>query len=199
MSDQANSDLRGASQARFRARPERIQHGKYLRDYSRMSPLEVWYNHLDMERIIAMAPDAKAKTFRQQIAAKAQGRVIDHLVPKIVSSVAGRPRIVDQPPLLFHPAVDDFEAMVREGLEDYRNTLSHERRILFDRYRFEDAALKVVGIGSIGTRCLITLFFSENNHPLILQFKEARRSVLEPTPRRASTITRGNVWLLAKG
>lgn len=164
---------------------------EHLRDYSRMSPLEVWYNRLDMERIIAMAPDAKAKKFRQQIAAKAQGRVIDHLFPKIVSSVAGRPRIVDQPPLLFHPAVDDFEAMVREGLEDYRNTLSHERRILFDRYRFEDAALKVVGIGSIGTRCLITLFFSEDNHPLMLQFKEARRSVLEPYTERSQYDNQG--------
>jgi uncharacterized protein (DUF2252 family) len=82
--------------------------------------------------------------------------------------------------VLFHPAVEDFEQIVREGLEDYRLTLSEERRVLFDRYRFEDAAVKVVGIGSVGTRCLIGLFFSEENHPLILQFKEARRSVLEP-------------------
>jgi uncharacterized protein (DUF2252 family) len=82
--------------------------------------------------------------------------------------------------VLFHPAVEDFEQIVREGLEDYRLTLSEERRLLFDRYRFEDAAVKVVGIGSVGTRCLIGLFFSEENHPLILQFKEARRSVLDP-------------------
>ena len=98
---------------------------QHLREYSHMSPLEVWYSRLDMESIIAMAPDA-------------------------------------------------------EGLEDYRQTLSDERRVLFDRYRFEDAAVKVVGIGSVGTRCLIGLFFSEDNHPLILQVKEVRRSVLEP-------------------
>ena len=158
---------------------------EHLREYSRMSPLEVWYNRLDMESIIAMAPDDKAKERRQALAGKARERIVDHLFPKIVSSVAGRPRIVDQPPILFHPAMDDFDAIMREGLEDYRQSLSDERRILFDRYRFEDAALKVVGIGSVGTRCLIGLFFSEENHPLLLQFKEARRSVLEPYTQKS--------------
>ena len=52
--------------------------------------------------------------------------------------------------------------------------------MLLDRYRLEDCATKVVGIGSVGTRCFVALFFSEENHPLILQFKEAPRSVLEP-------------------
>lgn len=153
---------------------------EHLRQYSRMSPLEVWYDRLDMETLIEMAPDDKAKKRRQELAEKAHGRIIDHLFPKIVTSVGGRPRLVDQPPVLFHPAVEDFEAIVREGLEAYRQTLSDERRILFDRYRFEDAALKVVGVGSVGTRCFIALFFSEENHPLMLQFKEARNSVLEP-------------------
>ena len=114
------------------------------------------------------------------MAGKARARIIDLRFPRIVATVAGRPRIVEQPPILFHPAVEDFEAIMREGLEDYRDSLSDERRVLFDRYRFEDAAVKVVGIGSVGTRCLIGLFFSEDNHPLLLQFKEARRSVLEP-------------------
>ncbi len=52
--------------------------------------------------------------------------------------------------------------------------------MLYDRYRLEDVAIKVVGIGSVGTRCLVGLLFSEENHPLLLQFKEACRSVLEP-------------------
>jgi hypothetical protein len=112
-----------------------------------------------MQDLIDLAPDAKAKKRRQDLAQKAHERVIDHLFPKIVTNVAGRPRIVDQPPILFHSAVEDFEAIVREGLDDYRMSLSDERRRLFDRYRFEDAALKAVGIGSVGTRCLIVLFF----------------------------------------
>jgi uncharacterized protein (DUF2252 family) len=153
---------------------------EHLRAYSRLSPLEAWYNRLDVETLIATAPDERAKQRRRELADKARSRVIDHLFPRITTSVGGRPRLLDQPPVLFHPAVEDFEQIVREGLEDYRLTLSEERRVLFDRYRFEDAAVKVVGIGSVGTRCLIGLFFSEENHPLILQFKEARRSVLEP-------------------
>jgi uncharacterized protein (DUF2252 family) len=140
---------------------------EHLRAYSRLS-------------LIATAPDERAKQRRRDLAEKARSRVIDHLFPRITTSVGGRPRLLDQPPVLFHPAVEDFDQLVQEGLEDYRLTLSEERRVLFDRYRFEDAALKVVGIGSVGTRCLIGLFFSEDNHPLILQFKEARPSVLEP-------------------
>ena len=149
------------------------------------------HNRLDMESIIEMAPDAKAKKRRQEYAEKARRRVIDNLFPKIATSVGGRPRIVDHPPVLYHPAIEGFEAIVREGLEDYRQTLSDERRILFDRYRFEDAALKVVGIGSVGTRCLITLFFSEDNHPLMLQIKEARRSVLEPYTEKSQYDNQG--------
>lgn len=153
---------------------------EHLREYSRMSPLEVWYTHLDMETIIDMAPDEKAKKVRERYAGKAHQRVAENLFPKISGEVAGRHRLVDQPPLLYHVAEPDFEERVREGLADYRQSLSDERRVLLDRYRLEDFALKVVGIGSIGTRCYIGLFFSEENHPLILQFKEARRSVLEP-------------------
>jgi uncharacterized protein (DUF2252 family) len=153
---------------------------EHLREYSQMSPLEVWYKRIDVETLIEMAPDAKKKQRRQQIAEKARERVIEHLFPKIVSQVGGRPRFVDQPPVLFHFAEADMEERIREGLEDYRQSLSDERRVLLDRYRLEDFAMKVVGIGSVGTRCSILLFFSEENHPLILQVKEARRSVLEP-------------------
>jgi uncharacterized protein (DUF2252 family) len=153
---------------------------EHLREYSRMSPLEVWYTRLDMEDLIDMAPDAKTKKMREQYAEKAHQRVIEHVFPKLVSQTGGRHRFVDQPPILFHIAEADVEERMREGLEDYRQSLSDERRVLLDRYRLEDFALKVVGIGSVGTRCFIALLFSEENHPLILQIKEARRSVLEP-------------------
>ena len=153
---------------------------EHLREYSRMSPLEVWYTRLDAETIIAMAPDQRAKKLRQQAADKARQRVVENLFPKIAGGEAGRHRLVDQPPVLFHVAEKDAEEKFREGLEDYRRSLSDERRVLLDRYRLEDSAVKVVGIGSVGTRCLVGLFFDEENHPLLLQFKEACRSVLEP-------------------
>ena len=151
-----------------------------LREYSRMSPLEIWYARLDMESIIANAPDEKAKKNRISLAQKARQRIIEHLFPKIAIKDAGGHRLVDQPPILVHVSEPGFEGAVQEGFGDYRESLSDERRTLFDRYHLEDFALKVVGIGSVGTRCFIGLFFDDESHPLILQVKEACRSVLEP-------------------
>jgi uncharacterized protein (DUF2252 family) len=151
-----------------------------LRDYSRMSPLEVWYAHLDVETIIAEAPDEQAKKLRREFATKARQRVIENLFPRIVGEVAGKRRLVDQPPVLFHVTDPEGDEMMRAGLATYRETLPDERRVLFDRYRLEDSAAKVVGIGSVGTRCMVALFFDKENHPLMLQIKEAVPSVLAP-------------------
>ncbi|MFY7934324.1 MAG: DUF2252 domain-containing protein [Microcystis aeruginosa] len=153
---------------------------EHLREYSRLSPLEVWYTRIGVEQAIEMAPDEKTRKLREQMMTKARERIIEHLYPKIVTQSGGRNRFVDQPPILYHVNEPDWETLVREGLEDYRQSLPEERRVLFDRYQLEDFALKVVGIGSVGTRCYIALLFSEDNHPLILQVKEACPSVLEP-------------------
>lgn len=153
---------------------------EHLRTCGALSPLEVWYQRMDAEALIAAAPDAKARRHRQQLADRARRRVIENLFPKITTLVNGFHRLVDQPPVLVHVPEPDFEQRVRDGLVEYRASLSDERRVLLDRYRLEDCALKVVGIGSVGTRCYIALLFSEDGHPLILQLKEALRSVLEP-------------------
>ena len=153
---------------------------EHLREYSRLSPLEVWYTRIGSEQAIEMAPDEKTRKIREQMMTKARERIIEHLYPKIVTQSGGRNRFVDQPPILYHVNEPDWETLEREGLEDYRQSLPEERRVLFDRYQLEDFALKVVGIGSVGTRCYIALLFSEDNHPLILQVKEACPSVLEP-------------------
>jgi len=151
-----------------------------LREYSKMNPLEIWYDRLDADTLIAMAPDEKIRRKREQIREKAQQRIGEQLLPKIAGVVGGRHRLLDQPPILFHVSGEEHEKRVHDGLEAYRQSLSDERRVLFDRYRLEDFAMKVVGIGSVGTRCSVGLFFSEENHPLLLQFKEACPSVLEP-------------------
>lgn len=151
-----------------------------LREYSKMSPLEVWYDRLDAQTIIDMAPDAKIRKFRKQIITQAQQRIGDYLYPKISGEVGGRRRLIDQPPVLFHVSAQGFESKVHKALVHYRSSLPDERRVLFERYRLEDIAIKAVGIGSIGTHCYVGLFFSAENHPLLLQFKEACPSVLEP-------------------
>ena len=151
-----------------------------LSECSQMSPLDVWYDHLDAQTIIDMAPNAKIRKLRKQIVAQAQQRIGDYLYPKISGEVGGRRRLIDQPPVLFHVSGKGFEQAVRDALAAYRSSLSDERRLLLDRYRLEDIAIKAVGIGSVGTRCWVGLFFSAENHPLLLQFKEACPSVLEP-------------------
>ncbi|MBY0587052.1 DUF2252 domain-containing protein [bacterium] len=154
-----------------------------LRELSKMSPLEVWYDRLDAETIIEMAPNDKIREIREGIVAKARQRITDYLYPKISEEVAGRRRLIDQPPALFHITKEidpEIEEIVEEALQKYRLSLPNDRRVLFDRYSFEDIVVKAVGIGSVGTRCLVGLFFSAENHPLLLQFKEAGPSVLEP-------------------
>jgi len=151
-----------------------------LSECSQMSPLDVWYDHLDAQTIIDMAPNAKIRKLRKQIVAEAQQRIGDYLYPKISGEVGGRRRLIDQPPVLFHVSGKGLEQAVREAMVAYRSSLPDERRLLLDRYRLEDIAIKAVGIGSVGTRCWVGLFFSAENHPLLLQFKEACPSVLEP-------------------
>jgi uncharacterized protein (DUF2252 family) len=170
----SDEDARDAAVACARAYRE------HLRECSKKSPLEVWYERLDVQAMIDQAPDAKAKKMREAIAAKARQRIGEYLVPKLTAADGGRRRLVDQPPVLFHVAEKDAEERFREALVDYRLSLPDDRRTLFDRYRLEDFAVKVVGIGSVGTRCLVGLFFSPEGHSLLLQFKEACPSVLAP-------------------
>lgn len=153
---------------------------EHLRGCSKKSPLDVWYERLDMQTLIENASDAKIRKMREEMAENAHQRIGDYLLPKISETVGGKRRLADQPPVLFHVVDDAVEERFREGMEDYRRSLPDDRRILFDRYRFEDVAIKVVGIGSVGTRCLVALFFSPEGHALILQFKEASPSVLAP-------------------
>ncbi len=153
---------------------------EHMRECSKKSPLEVWYERLDMQALIEQAPDAKTRKFREESAAKAHQRIGEYLVPKLTTTGGEQRRLVDQPPVLFHLAEKDADERFREGLEEYRLSLPDSVRVLFDRYRLEDWAVKVVGIGSVGTRCLVGLFFSPEGHPLFLQFKEACPSVLAP-------------------
>jgi uncharacterized protein (DUF2252 family) len=174
--DTGRSDKDGAEAAIECARAYR----EHLRDYSKQSPLHVWYDRLDEKTLIAMAPNKKVAERRQQIATKAHQRIGEYLLPKISNPTDHQIRLVDQPPVLFHTQEKDVEERVRVALEAYRDSLPDERRVLFDRYRVQDVAFKVVGIGSVGTRCFVALFYSCDQHPLLLQFKEANTSVLEP-------------------
>lgn len=164
---------------------------EHMRECSHLTPMDLWYQRLDWETAIELAPDAKARKFRKQLGEQARQRVIEHLFPKITKETGRRFRLVDQAPLLFHVEESDFAERVHLAMATYRESLSEERRVLFDRYRLEDFALKVVGVGSVGMRCYVALMVSDEGHPLILQFKEAVRSVLEPYTQRSAYENQG--------
>jgi uncharacterized protein (DUF2252 family) len=175
----SDDDGRGAAVATTRSYRER------LADYARMSPLEVWYSQIRSDDILDLIPnDDRQKVLRRKIAKAAEhsaGSELDY--PQLAELVGGQIHIRDAPPLIFHPEEarrPDFMTSLEAVLAAYRQSLSDDRRALFDRYRLVDAAIKVVGIGSVGRQCWIALLMSASNDPLFLQFKEARVSVLEP-------------------
>ncbi|NJD58115.1 MAG: DUF2252 domain-containing protein [Anaerolineales bacterium] len=152
----------------------------HLREYSEMRVLDVWYSRLDDKTLIATAPSVKAREFRERVTAKARASVTEYLFPKITDEIGGHRRIVDQPPLVYHMKEHtEIEQRLGKLLEDYHASLPAHLRKLFDHYHYEDFAFKVVGVGSVGTRCFIMLFLADKDDPLLLQVKEARQSVLE--------------------
>jgi uncharacterized protein (DUF2252 family) len=163
----------------------------HIRECAGMAPIDVWYQRMEWQTVIEAAQSPAERKEAENMAAAARKRVIEHLFPKITKMEGGHFRLQDQPPVLFHVPDGDMSQPVRSGLEEYRLTLPDDRRVLFDRYRLVDFAEKVVGIGSVGTRCYILLLMSIDNDPLILQVKEARHSVLEPYTRKSQYENQG--------
>ncbi|MDV9170913.1 DUF2252 domain-containing protein [Streptomyces sp. W16] len=152
---------------------------KALRALARKGELAVWYDRIDADSLLPLVRSARHRRRVESSLTRARRRTSLHAVGKLTETVDGRRRIVQDPPLL-EPAGASDMAAVRKIFSDYRSTLSEERRLLLDRYRFVDAARKVVGVGSVGTRCFIVLLAGrDQDDPLFLQIKEARKSVLE--------------------
>jgi uncharacterized protein (DUF2252 family) len=163
-----------------------------MQQFALMNHLDVWYYHLDVEAMLAMARGmAGAKELQKRIergSARASKRTRIETFPKLAEAVNGQYRIKDEPPLIYHydPLNTDkdnldtgeWRAMVRGFLD----SLPEERRMIIFRYRAVDIAQKVVGVGSVGTRCAIVLCLggAEGDDPLFMQIKEAGASVLEP-------------------
>jgi uncharacterized protein (DUF2252 family) len=173
------SDATGRDCATAAARGYR----EHMREFSRMDPLAVWYAAIAAEDLMTSAPKSARKRLQRRIDQAATDRGSELDFPKLAGSVGGQIRITEQPPLIFHPdaaRAPDFLSTLEGILRTYRDSLADDRRQLFDRYRLVDAAIKVVGVGSVGRRCWIVLMMSEANGPLFLQVKEAAQSVLEP-------------------
>jgi uncharacterized protein (DUF2252 family) len=159
-----------------------------MSDYASMRALDVWYDKIDMRRFEDRSADpavmkAARRRIERRLGAEKRKTVPDHLYPKLVSEEGARPRIKDEPPLIFHPDAElapGVSSGYAKAFAAYRDTLPEHTRTLFDRYHFFDLAFKVVGVGSVGTVCAVALFLAADDDPLFLQIKEARASVLEP-------------------
>ena len=159
-----------------------------MADYASMRALDVWYDRIDLARYLALADDpALMKQLRKRTAQRIEEAkrktAPEFLYPKLVTQEGTKPAIKDELPLIFHPTPEEAPALVtgaKDAIAAYRESLAEHTRILFDRYHFFDYAVKVVGVGSVGTVCGVCLFMAADDDPLFLQVKEARASVLEP-------------------
>lgn len=153
---------------------------QHLAAYEALSPLETWYARLDAAALLDSTSDPEAKKRSQQTVDAARKKTLDKLLPNLTETVNGVMRFKEDPPRVFHPTAPVESLPQISGLmESYCNTLSDERRVLLDRYRISDVAMKVIGVGSVGLRCGVVLMVDSDDVPLVLQFKEARASVLE--------------------
>ncbi|HTH61246.1 MAG TPA: DUF2252 domain-containing protein [Paraburkholderia sp.] len=159
-----------------------------MHDYASMRVLDVWYDRIDLQKYEDRSGDpaiveAARKRIAQRIETERRKTLPDHLYPKLVTEEGEQPRIKDEPPLIFHPD-DEIAPGLQSGYSDamasYRDSLAEHVRVLFDRFRLVDLAIKVVGVGSVGTICGVGLLMATDNDPLFLQIKEAKASVLEP-------------------
>ena len=141
--------------------------------------LEAWYSRItvaDLQALVGGSVDLGGRVKKKITEARKQ--TSEQVFHKLTTPSKGLPRIVDQPPLIYHTDLLN-EREVAVVLKQYRETLAEERRILFDRFKLVDWAIKVVGVGSVGTRCAVALLLAAPDDPLFLQFKEAGPSVLE--------------------
>ena len=157
---------------------------KRMRRYAEMGYLEVWYDTIDERELLdALSPRVRRGAERAIAKARAKGHI--RSLDRLTEQVDGEPRIVEDVPLITRETHSEQGTPIREALNvmlaAYIESLSLDRRRLLARYRLVDAARKVVGVGSVGTACWVMLLQGiDDDDPLFLQVKEAKRSVLAP-------------------
>lgn len=162
-----------------------------MRRFARMGNLAVWYSNANMEAMQALADrrlGARGRERTHRAMSKARGRDSLQAFGKLTRVIDGRRRIAADPPLIVplqdllpDRERDSVEALLRELIERYSHSLQSDRRHLLRQYRIVDMARKVVGVGSVGTRCWIILLLGRDDEdPLLLQAKEADQSALAP-------------------
>jgi uncharacterized protein (DUF2252 family) len=189
----------GRSQARDMAVQAVASYRESMSKRAGKGVLEGWYSRITLKDVLAtFGKNANVISRVKKRIAEAHQATSEHVFQKITAPVRALPHIVNEPPLLYH--VDKSvvnERVVAAFFKRYRETLAEERRMLFDRFKVVDVAVKVVGVGSVGTRCYVVLLLAAPDDPLFLQIKEARPSVLErytghkPVPHNGQRVVVG--------
>jgi len=147
-----------------------------------LSPLEIWHSRIDLEQELKQIESPALRRSLSTVIRHAQRRGLDRddNFPHLVAG--GEPRIADKPPTIFHispKALGGRKVDFARSFALYRAMLTPDRTVLLDRYRLMDVAFKAVGVGSVGTICVVGLFLSGDGEPLFLQVKQAQRSALQ--------------------
>ncbi len=166
------------------------QYRQAMRGFAGMTNLDVWYSHADLDQLrieLKSSLTARMRKLVDEGLAKARTKDSMQALGKLTTTVNGQRKIVADPPLIV-PVSDlqarpeiaaGMEEQIPELLKAYRRTLREDSAILLGRYELADVAMKVVGVGSVGTRCWIALMLgAADSDPLFLQVKEAEKSVL---------------------
>ncbi|WP_458765663.1 DUF2252 domain-containing protein [Cupriavidus basilensis] len=165
---------------------------EHMADYSQMGILDTWYDAITFERLIANAVSPQVRKRLERGMERAASRTSEALLPKLSEQVGERWTIRDAPPAVFHirgantlfspednwMTLENREQVLDKAFKAYLNTLAPDRRQLLSHFTRQDVAFKVVGVGSVGTRCLIILMIDNHGKPLFLQSKQANQSVI---------------------
>ncbi len=171
------------SDAKTAVREVVLAYADRMADLARLPTLQAWYDTIDAEQVLDSFTDSAVRRRAEDLRAKAEARGADVEFVKLTQTTDGVPHIRDEPPLIFHPDAwhgPGFADETQANFAAYRASLPPERRVLLDRYDLADVAIKVVGVGSVGTMCAVAMLFAAEDDPLFLQLKQARRSVLAP-------------------
>jgi uncharacterized protein (DUF2252 family) len=156
-----------------------------MNDFAERRTTDIWYAILKAKDIVAWADSGRGEKRIAKASLKAKSKHHLQALDRLTEVVDGEYRIKSEPPLLApmrelsQKLGSVSEQVIRDSFESYARSVSPNCRVLLDRYRPVDFALKAVGVGSVGTRCWIVLLEGrDRNDPLFLQVKEATHSVL---------------------
>jgi uncharacterized protein (DUF2252 family) len=174
----SDSDARDAALASVR------NYREAMAEFSQMNTLELWHHAFWLKDLLDTIRDPVwRRRAVKRIQKERMKSAAEEMFPKLVEKKGKMPVIKDQLPLIFHAkghTPGQVHQVVLDAMNGYRATLPPAVQSLLDRYELRDAAIKVVGVGSVGTFSFALLYMAGDGDPLFLQVKEARRSVLEP-------------------